>query len=277
MRATDIMKRAFGTALSSRRLWLFGFFVAAASSSSGGGDHGGGGGGGLAGELPLWLVPVLVAAGLAALAGLAMHVVSEAALIDGVGGGAPSRYRIRQGLAAGRRSFLRVLGLKALRIAVSALSVGVAGAPAALGAAGLVPLWLGVALSLPLALVAVPWLLTVYFLYEYALRFAVLDGLSVRAALKLAEGHLRGRVGESLRLLGVSLVGQLAGGAAFALAAIPCAGVGLLVWLAAGPVAAGVVGGLLLAPLGACILGALGTYRSSVWTLAFVDADGASA
>jgi hypothetical protein len=279
MKALDVMKRSFRTALANRRLWLFGFFVAAASSGSGGGDAGASApaAGAPAAEIPAWVVPVIVAAAIVALAGLAMHVISEAALIDGVGGGRPETYRFRQGLRAGGHCFLRVLGLKALRGLVTALSLAVAATPAVLGALGAIPLWIGIAATLPLILFAVPWLLTLHFLYEYALRYAVLDGAGAIAAIRLAEDHLHGRIGESLVLLCVSLLGVPASGAAMALAAIPCAAVGVGVFFAAGPIAGIATGAALLLPFAICILGALGTYRSSVWTLGFLEAEGASA
>ena len=276
MKALDVMKRSLSTALSSRRLWLFGFFVAATSSGSGGGG-GGGGGGAPSGDLPSWLLPVLVGGAVVALAGLAMHVISEAALIDGVGSGRPKAYRIREGFEIGRRSFFRVLGLKTLLALVATVTLAVVAAPAALGAAGAIPLPVGLAATLPLALLALPWALTIYFLYEYALRFVVLDGAGALEAIRLAEDHLHGRVGDSLRLLGVSLLGMPASGAAVGAAALPCAALGGLVHLAAGPVAGVVVGLALLLPCVLCILGALGTYRSAVWTLAFVDGEGEAA
>jgi hypothetical protein len=274
MKVFDVMKRSFRTALRSKRLWLFGFFVAAASSGSGGGDSDGGV---PVGDFPSWLVLVIIAAAVTALAGLVMHVISEAALIDGVGGGRPESYRIREGLRAGGRCFFRVLGLKALRALVTALSIAVVGAPTVLGVLELLPLWLGVAVTLPLGLLAVPWLLTVYFLYEYALRYVVLDGAGALEGIRLAEDHLHGRLGQSLGLLGGSLVGLPASAAAMALVAVPCAAVGACVFLAAGPLAGVATGAALLLPLAACILGALGTYRSSVWTLGFLETEGESA
>ena len=49
--------------------------------------------------------------------------------------------------------------------------------------------------------------------------------------------------------------------------------IGVVVSLVAGQVAGIATGGALLLPLAGCILGALATYRSSVWTLGFLEAD----
>ncbi len=273
MTALEIMKKSATTAWRSKRLWLFGFFVAAASSSGSSGESAGAGGGGELEGFPLWLIPVIVTAAILGVAGLVMHVISEGALIDGVGSGAPDEYRIKTGLSSGRRTFWSVLALKLGRAAVIGATVAVVSLLPLAAVFQLIPIWVVVVVSLPIALVAVPWLLTVNFVYEYGLRFVVLEGEGARDAVSSAWEYLHGRLGESIRLLVVSLLGMPVMGTALAVVAIPCAAVAGAVYLAAGVIPAAITMGALLTPLAAMGLGAVGTYRSGVWTHAFVDAD----
>jgi hypothetical protein len=140
------------------------------------------------------------------------------------------------------------------------------------GIAGLLPPWAAAATTALVALGAVPWLLTAVFVYVWALRLSVLDGLGALDAVRAGWSFLHGRVGESLKLLLVAFAGQVAGGLAAALAAAPGALVGAALWLATGAVVpAAVVGGLLALPPALAAIGATGTFRSTLWTLGFLE------
>ncbi len=161
-----------------------------------------------------------------------------------------------------------------MTFALVVLSVAVMAGPALLGVSGVVSLWLGAGLTAILALVAVPWLLTVYFVYEWSMRFAVFENRGVIASLRAAERFLHGRIGVSLKLLVMDAVGQMAGGMAGLVFALPAAGVGAGVYLVAGLVPAIAVGAGLLLPFALSIVGARGVYRSSLWTLGWLEERG---
>jgi hypothetical protein len=263
-------KDAFKNLWTHKSLWFFGLFLGAGGGGAGASPQSGHGGNQ---ALPAWLIPVLVAAVVAAFGGLFMHVVSEAALIEGVRRNrAGTPLRIGAGMRVGMHHFWRVLGVKlllALGLGLSGLLLAV---PAVLGALGLVPLWLGVAVTVPLLFLAVPWFLTLYFVYVYALRIAVLDERGARVAIREARVYLRGRVLDSLKLLLVSFVGQMGGAAVAAALILPVVALGAALYFTVGLVPAIVVGAALLVPVALAAGGALGTFRSSVWTLGFLEA-----
>lgn len=270
MNPLQIAKDSLRTLWSQKQLWIFGLFVAAGAGAPG--AHGESAGGHVS-SIPAWLVAVAVGAGVLGLAALVMHVVSEAALIEGVrrareGG----RLGLGEGVRVGARSFWRVLGIKTLVLLVGATTVVVAAAPAALGALGAIPLALGIAVTALLALPLVPWMLTLQFVHAYALRFAVLEDRGVTAAFRDARQHLHGRIAESLKLLVVTFVGR-AGASLFASAVVlPAAAVGGVAYLVGGLVPALVAGGIVAVPLALALTGALGTFESGVWTHGFLDA-----
>jgi hypothetical protein len=209
-----------------------------------------------------------------------MNVISESALIAGVEdtrARGDRAFGVAEGMGHGLRHFRHVFGLKLIFFVLEITSVALVGTPAALAGLGVVPLWAGVTITALLALPALPWLLTVYFLRQYALRIAVLDGCGVFEALRGGWTHLHGRIAESLALLGVSLVGVAASSLVALAFAVPAALIGGLLYLLAGLVPAIVVGAALLIPGVFCALGFQGTYRSSVWTLAYLEAADAAA
>jgi hypothetical protein len=272
MNAIDTMNQAARTVWNNKALWFFGLFAAAGSASSSSGDHGGSNGGGAGGPMPEWVIPVIIVGVLAALAVFVLHIVSEGALIDGVRrarAGAP--VQVRAGLSAGLGTFWRVLGLKALLGAVVVPSVLLIVAPTLGAVIGLYPIWVGAPVTIMLGLPGVPWLVTLYFAYEYALRFAVLDSYGVIASAALAWRHLHGRVGRSLALMGVSLLGSVASGGLMLAGLLVAAALGGLVYLIGGAAAGLIAGGVLIVPAGIAVAGALGAYRSSVWTLGYLD------
>jgi hypothetical protein len=274
MNARDLATRAFRATWANKKLWLFGFFAAAASSGSGGNGGTGGAGSGGGEDLPLWVIVLIVAALVVGLAALAMHIVSEAALIAGFDrardAGAPSM-GLGEGLRVGRRHFGGVLLTKLLVGLATAASVALICAPAALGAIGVVPLWLGAAATALLALPAVPWLLTLHFLLQYALRIVVLEQRPAREAIARAWAYLHGRIRDSLVLLGLSILGEGAAAVAMAICLVPSALVGGLLYLLAGLPAAIAAGVAIFAPCAFAVTGAKGTFRSGLWTLGYLE------
>lgn len=281
MDVTAIAKQAFKLVQTNKHLWFFGFFLA----GLGGGGAGGGSGHkpkpGVAEaataaaqhDLPGWLWPVLALAVVLGLVGLAMHVVSEAALIEGVRRrDGDLAFGVRSGFASGLRHFWRVLGVKALAALVAALFAGAIVVPILAAVAGHLPLWAGLPLGVAAALVAVPVLLTGYFLYEYALRVAVLEGAPASEAYRAAISLLHGRLVPSVLLLGTAAASSVVAGLASLLAALPAAAVGLALWHFVGLVPGVVAGVALLVPALVPIAGAQGTFRSAVWTLGFLSA-----
>jgi hypothetical protein len=267
---TQIAKRSFRTLWTRKHLWFFGFFVAAAGSSGGGGAESGGAAGG--GAIPAWILPLAIGLGLLGLVAAVLHVLSEAALIRGVRDDQNGEVlSILDGLRESRRHFWSVLAIKAL-LAVGFIALGVViVAPIALGAFEVIPMLFAALLALPLVVVATPAALSMYFLYEYALRFVVLDEMHARDGLRASRRFLHGRLGDAIRLTLLSFVGQVGGSFATFVACLPAAVVGLALYFTAGLVPAAVAGGLLALPAIVLVRGATGTFRSSVWTLGFME------
>jgi hypothetical protein len=272
----DIGKRSLRTLWTNKYLWFFGFFVAALGNGGGGGD-GGAGGKGAGGSLdpqalPAWVWIGLAAAAVAGLAFFALHILSEAALIEGVAEGQQGqRLGIRGGLRRSKRHFFKVIALKILFGLVAGVSAALVAAPLMLWHLELAPLWVAVLLTVLLALVGLPWLLTLYFLYEYALRFVVLDDRRTFDAIGQSRRFLHGRLGLSLKLILLSVVGQMGGSLVIALCLLPAGVLAGIGYLAGGLVWAVALGSALGVPVVCLGLGALGTFRSSVWTLGFID------
>jgi hypothetical protein len=261
MTVLRIIKDSWNTLRHHRALWFFGFFVAGA----------GGGGARLSHHANIgsmgWLPVALAAAAIVGLAVFALQVISEGALIDGVRRTARGeRYPLATGFRAGMRYFGRVLGLKlatlltvlatVLAAAVPLIAVRLAGGPAWAGALG----------TVPLALVCLPWLLSVYFIYEFALRAAVVENVGLRSAVSRGLAFLQSRLSLSLWLVIAAGAGQLVAGLVGLCALVPIALVGGAVYLASGLLPAAITAAVLFAPVGLCLVGALGAYRSSVWT-----------
>ncbi len=282
MNAIELGKDALRTVWRNKYLWFFGAFVAAGAGGGGAGGGGGGGGGPVEGgggfeSLPTWVWWLIIVGSLVGLVVSLLHVVSEAALIEGV---RRDRSRspqseptlgIRRGLRLGLSFFWRVVGIKLAFFAVMLMTAAVCLAPLLLALPKILPLWLGIVGTVLLALPAIPFLLTVYFLYEYTLRFCVLEDLTVRAAFRRAYAYLHGRIVPSLQLLLVALLGRAAGAVASAMALVPAALIGLGLYLAGGWVPAVVVAGVLAVPLLLVVSGATGAYNSAVWTLGVLD------
>jgi hypothetical protein len=270
----DLGKRSLRTLWTHKALWFFGFFVAAAGMGGGGKEERGG-----AGRpdfnpesIPPWAWGLIAVAGVLAVVFFVFHILSEAALIEGVAEGQKGEEPgIRRGLGRSRRHFWRVLGLKVLFGLCAGLLAGVVSVPALLAWKALLPLWLGVTVTVLLAIPALPLLITLYFGYLYALRFAVLEDHGVRDAITRSRRFLHGRIGLSLKIAVLDLAGSIGGGVVMGVALIPAAILAGIGWLMGGMVPAIVLGGIVALPCGALALGALGTFRSAVWTLGFMD------
>lgn len=268
-----IARDAARTLWRHKRLWVFGFFVAAGAGGGAHVDLPAGGASLLAGPV----VGLLVAGAIAVLVGLALHVVSEGALIDAVReerrGNAPA---LGLSWRRGRSAAGRLLGLKLLTWIASSVVLGGAATPVVLGALEVLPLAVGVVLSVLLAVVAVPTAVSVYLAHEVGLRMVVLGRRGAVDGLRAGLRFLRGRLRFALTLLVADGVAQ----AVTALVALPFAlvafGVGFGVHAAAGLVPGLVVGGALGAPIAILVAGARGTFRSALWTHAFLDEHPAS-
>lgn len=275
MKATEIMSRSFRSAWNNKKLWVFGIFVAAASSGSGNDD---GGSGGLAAgsleTLPPWVWVLIAVAGVIALVALVMNIISESALIAGIERTrreGDRTFGIKDGFGFGLRYFKPVFSLKILFGIADIASIAVVSIPVLLSLFGVVGTVTGIVFSVLLALPAIPWLLTLHFMRQYALRLAVLEGCGVMEAIRGAHDHLHGRIGQSLMLLGVNVLGAFAVSTAAVVLLLPAAALGGLAYLVGGLVPAIVVAATLAVPVAFATAGALGTYRSSVWTHGYLE------
>lgn len=275
MKIETLVRSSLSLVWERKALWLFGFFVAGSAGGVGGSFSPGGGAASGGGEpLPWWLAPVLAGALAIAIGSLVMHLLSEGALIDAVvKARAGQATPVRAELHEGARHAWRLLAIKAAAFsamlvasAVVVLPIGavlLAGGPVVVGAVG----------SAILALAMVPAMLTLYFLYMFAMRSAVLDGRGVVDATRAAYERLHGHLADAVRLLIADGIGSFAFGLVGAVAVVPAALVGLAVYLAAGSVIpAAVTAAVLIVPLAVAVTGARGMFRSSVWTLAWLEA-----
>ena len=267
MRTFEVAKQALRLAATRPSLWLFGIFVA-------GGAGGGGGGGPPPGEghpMPGWVWALLAAGAVLGLIGLAMHVVSEGALIE-----AARRERlgrrltVREGFRVGAKHAWRMLGVKAVLGGASLGAGALVALPILATVLGGAPWWASALGAAGAALVALPALLTLWLVVTWAERFVVIDGHGVRDALRAGRLFLARRLGPSLELAVAWFVGPIAIGAAAAPLVGLAALLGLGGWLVGGLWAAIAAAAVLLVPVGLAVSGVTGTYRSSVWTLGFL-------
>ncbi len=271
MELFDIAKRSLNTLWTNKHLWFFGFFVAAGSGGGGGGSNESQGTMTLA-AVPTWAWILMGVGALLGLVFLVLQVLSEAALIEGVAEGQKGEHlSIRQGLRRGRKHFWKLVGLKLMVALLMGVTMAVIAAPAILAHFGMLPIWLGVLVAVLLGLVGVPWLLTVYFVYQYALRMAVLEDHGMIDSVRQAKRFLHGRLGLSIKLVLLAMAGQFGGGMAMGAVLLPAMLLAGLGYLIGGVITAAVLGGIIAVPLLVLVMGATGTFRSSVWTLGFMD------
>jgi hypothetical protein len=268
MPVITIVKDALVTLRKHPSLWVFGFFAAAGGGTGARMSRDGEG-------APEWLVPLLVVAAVVGLLVTAMNIVSEGALIDGVRRTRRGDdYRLRTGIRAGLSFFWRMVGVKLSALAAALVTVAAILLPVGAVVIAGGPVWAGALGTAALALTLLPWLLSVYFVYELAMRIVVVEERGVRDAIGEGFRFLQGRVLLSLQIAVAAGLGQFAAGALGLVLALPVAILAGLVYLLGGPIAAAIAFGIVMTPLAICLVGALGTYRSSVWTHGYLRGRG---
>lgn len=269
MNVITIAQQSLSTAWRNRALWLFGFFIAASGGAGAGNPKASSSG---ASAMPAWVWPLIAVGALLGIAAFLMHIISEGALIAQVqranGGETTS---VRDGFRSGLSHFGVVFRLKVLAGLAMLLVGAIVLLPVGLGLASLVPLAVGAAFSALTMLVLLPAVLTGYLVLEVALRVAVLEQRDAFGAVKEAQRYLSGRLLESLQLLVMAVVGQVGSSLLAVAAVVPGALVGLIVYaLTQALIPALVVGGLVAVPLIIPAIGFGGTLRSTVWTTGFL-------
>ncbi len=320
MRLSSVLGDSISITFRNRSLWLFGLFAAAGGGASVSADSSGDSESASAAasvtaeaaastaeslqDLPASLagplttlaevgtsmgeavtanLPIVIGgAALLGLGMLALHIVSEGALIEGVSrkhSDPEAPFSIRRGFQLGWRHFGAVLGVKALALLLGLLLMSLVATPFALAGLGTIPVAAGLAIGLPMAVVAVPLGISLYLIYALGLRVAVLENRRVVDALRRARRLLHGRLIDGLKLLLTVGIGQ----AVAKLFALPIlvpvlmvTGIGFLVGGLVGALVALITISIPLALLGGALLG---TWQSSVWTLGYLATieDGARA
>jgi hypothetical protein len=277
MTITEMVRQGLHDARTCKSLWLFGFFVALTGGGSSGGGTGGDGGGtsiGIAGisssVTSLVVVPLVIAIAAAVIAGFVLRFISEGALIEGI-------VRARQGarmstgeaFRAGLRHWGVLLRIGMVYVVLTVLSLVAIAVPGLVivRAAGLAG---GIVFAIPVLVVAIPWLVTLYLVQAFALRIAVLENRKAIDAIRKARLFLHGRVRHGLRLILASFVGTFVLTFVGILVILPIviACVVLLRVLPALPVIA--LGGLMVLPAIYILIAMTGTLRSSIWTTGYL-------
>jgi hypothetical protein len=300
MRLSSVISDSLELTLRNRALWVFGFFVAAGGGASGSADTSGSSqdvaAGASAGtdatqELPGALAGLattaaslgeLVAANLPLVMGgaaalglgvLALHVLSEGALIEGVTRlhrDPAERFTLRRGFRLGLDHFGAVLGIKVLAMLLGLLLASVAAAPFVLAGLGVLPVAAAVAIGLPLAVLAIPAGITLYLVYALGLRVAVLENRRVVDAMHRARRLLHGRLLDGLKLLLTVGLGRIASQLLVIPVVLPVLALAGLGWLVGGLVGAVVAVVTVAVPLALLLAALLGTWQSSVWSLGYL-------
>jgi hypothetical protein len=183
--------------------------------------------------------------------------------------------RLGRAWSLGVGSFGRVLGFKLL---IALLIVGPAlvliGGPVLLAVA--TQRWLLLVLLVPLVLLVAVWALAVSLVSAVGIRALVLDRLGVAGGIGAGVGLLRRRPGRVLAIFGILIgVGFLAGigvGLVVTVVGLPFVGVGAAMFAAGnftGLITVAVIGIVVVVAVSLVVGGAVGSYFSSVWTLAY--------
>ena len=270
----QLLKNSLKIAWERKYLWAFGFFAGVGMPNTRG----------VAVEEKLgdawaWLtsnpgllILVLVLAGILSLVFLVLQVVSQGGLIKSASAierGQPSSFELA--LNAGLQSFWRVLGLELLLVVL--LLAGMVAAivpPVAMIAAG--PAGLKVLGIVWIVLAILPFIAAVLgaaLLWNYALRFVVIDDRPIGRSLSLSWNCFKQCLSESVILfaisLGFSIAITIAVVAALVVLAIPFIILGLV-----NPIL-GLVPGLLVGiPVLVVAICVLGVFSSAYWTLGFL-------
>ena len=255
MNIIDLSKRAWRTTVDRKPLWLFALLaggvnatVSVASARE---------------QLPIVWIASGVA--LASLVAFIVRVIAESALIRGVHQGDV------RGLFREAKRFFASVALVHLGGGAALLLLSLA----VLSPLLLVPLLhlhvgLAVALTVPLVLVGTPIGLSIAFIYEYALRFVVLEDATATQAWADAKRHLQGRVLQSIQVALVAYVGRSLLQTAFVVLVVPALLAGGLTYAAFGVIPGVVVLAVLAIPVALVAQAAANTFASSVWTHAFL-------
>lgn len=277
MKIFEMITGGLRIARTSRALWLYGFFVGLGTAVNAGNN------GHVPGAPAAHVAPRAFTGGTGALAigvlalvaaGVFMYFVSEGALIDGV-------TRVRRGKVAtvreGWRDGLAHWGVL-LRIAVVyfAMSIGsllLLAAPYLL-ALKLAGTALAVIAAIAGALIAVPWLATLYIWQAFASRIAVLEDRRARDALGKAWLFLHGRLLQGLKLAVAAFLGRLF---VMLVGAIGLVAIGLVVvgvlkafGLMHATVPVIVLGSVALLPPAFILVAVSGLAQSGIWTLGYL-------
>jgi len=279
----EIVREGLHYARTCRSLWLFGFFVGiwsgGSNGSSGGGGHSGAGSAAVAGGAAMagglspslaYFAPIAIVILLAIAVGLVLRFIGEGALIVGIvrarrGG----TLTTREGFRAGWAHWGVLLRIALLYFAASAGSVALLAAPGVVAAQALG--WgAGLLLGVPAALVAVPWLVTLYLVQAFAARIAVLEDRRALDAIGKARLFLHGRLVHGLRLMVATLIGTVVITVLSVAVLVPVALLLLALSAVLNVLPLIVIGCLVLLPVLGVLTAMLGTFRSSVWTIGYV-------
>ncbi|HEU4486624.1 MAG TPA: hypothetical protein VFR96_14150 [Povalibacter sp.] len=276
MNILEMIKEGLRMARAARTLWLYGFFVglASAASSSNGPVPGAPAtsaqslGFSGAPELLALIMVILVAAG------AFMYFVSEGALIEGV-----RRIRattppdVREGWRDGLAHWGVLFRITAIYLAAGGGSLLLLAAPALLASKMSGPA-LAIAFLVPAALIAVPWLVTLYMWQAFASRIAVIENRHARDAIGKARLFLHGRLLHGLKLIVASVLGRiivtLAGGVVLAAVALVDIGVLKIFGMTQQALPVIALGATTLLPIAIILMAISGTTQSSIWTIGYL-------
>ena len=278
MNIIEMIKEGLRIALTSRALWLFGFFVGigtAANNGNRGHVPGTPAGGHFALHASTGVTVLLVLGILVLIAACGfMYFVSEGALIEGV-------TRVRQGKAAtvregwrdGLANWAVLFRLTVIYFTVSVGGILILFAPAllALRFSGMAPAMM---FAVPAVLIAVPWVVTLYMWKAFASRIAVLENRQARDAIQKARLFLHGRLMHGLKLIVASILGRLivvlAGVIGIAVAAAFAFGILKGLGMAHATVPVILLASVTLLPVVFMLLAISGMTQSSIWTIGYL-------
>jgi hypothetical protein len=176
---------------------------------------------------------------------------------------------IGEGFRAGWAHWGVLVRITLLYFAATIGSLALLAAPCVLAVQAFGPLG-GVVLGIPVLLVAVPWLVTLYLVQAFASQIAVLENRHGLDAIDKSRLFLHGRLMHGLRLLVAMFVGTLLVVFLGIVVTVPVALllVALIPVLRLAPVI--VLGCLVLLPVIYMWAAMVGTFRSSIWTLGYL-------
>lgn len=290
MTIVELIKQGLYYARTRKSLWLFGFFVGIASGGSNGGGGGGGhddagGAAGMAGVAAAagaamaggfmnlsaaQITALVIICLLIIVAAIIMRFVAEGALIEGVvrarqGGNMTTR----EGFRAGWAHWGVLVRIALLYFAATIGSLLLLVAPCVIAARAFGPIG-AILFGIPAAIIAVPWLVTLYLVQAFAWRIAVLENRHALDAIRKARLFLHGRLIHGLKVIVAAFAGTIvivAIGVAVMLPVMLLL-VALIPVLQVLPVIA--LAGIVFLPVTYVFAAVLGTFRSSVWTIGYV-------